>query len=571
VTNENNVYSSWLNKVLCTLEDRCLDIAVNLYRESVRSLIFDGCHIDASVKIDLEELNALTAPVKWAIKPMVVDIQIPSEFNPEDSNDYAMQKQKTETYPCGMVHWAMIEEPSVKYIRIFQEAVMRKNLGMVMKWTHNLHNREDWLAYMRKYQVPGKKGLESIHKQLECDPDQQTFARVDFTPFADGEVDEMRTKGNVFNTFYGFSANVLDACDLEFIEPFLTLVYNLAGRNQECMDYLLNWQAQIFQRPATPTECMVMVKGPPGTGKDTWVDITEAIMGSSHNYVYRTSVAGEVVGPFNAAGIDGKIMTVFNEFSSADGAKYLQELTDLITRESNNINQKHQAIVTKNNYVNCLAFTNLETFGIAIPHGCRKFWVCTTSMTLKGKIAFWVKIRQLIKNTRWLDHVYTFYMQRDISNFDAQRDRPITDEYRAAQARNVPAVWQFMHEQSDDKFGEWDTVEHSDPWDTYTHRATKEEIKNLYSAYRTRHFSDKDAPNFKPQDMWDRFDNALVPDDAVKWKHAKKAPESEKRAWYYYINAAKMKAYLETHQSIEIYAAESSEAPFIVGSSTVCH
>lgn len=47
-----------------------------------------------------------------------------------------------------------------------------------------------------------------------------------------------------------------------------------------------------------------------------------------------------MVGPFNAAGVDGKLMVEFNEFSPADGTKYLQELTDLITRECNNVNQK---------------------------------------------------------------------------------------------------------------------------------------------------------------------------------------------------------------------------------------
>ena len=82
------------------------------------------------------------------------------------------------------------------------------------------------------------------------DSTKAKYQHVDFTPYADGEVDELAEAGEgVYNTFRGFAATKVKSFEMYYIKLYLDLVYHLMGENQDYVDYVLNWQAHIYQKP----------------------------------------------------------------------------------------------------------------------------------------------------------------------------------------------------------------------------------------------------------------------------------------------------------------------------------
>jgi hypothetical protein len=543
VTNESNEYSSWMNKVLCRLENECLQKVVSHFGDAVHSLIFDGLHVDTSAGINIDQLNALTAPVRWAIKPMVTEIEIPSAFNPEDSLDYAMQKHKLEYHPCGMPHYAVVEHPKRQYLHVHEHYVKTKNYGIVKKWHHTLHCENDFKAAAREFRVAGPKRDVSIFNPYMDDPTKVKYDRTDFTPFPDGEEDELATVGRVYNTFRGFGATKLDSYDGDFIQPYLDLAYHLVGENQEYADYLLNWQAHIYQKPDDRTDICLVFRGAHGTGKDSWNDVNEHVMGMSNHYLHRTAKMGEVLGNFNSS-LKEKVMLQFNEVGALDAAVYEDLFKDVITTDRLTINEKHLLPVYQTNYLNVMVFTNANKCPIKLEKGDRRFVAFKTSDKLKGDTEFFDKLHGLMQDQNWINHVYTFLMRRDLSNFVAKDDRPLTDEYLTSQALNIPDVFNFLHEQCDNDFEEWS--DHTLPREGVPFKfLAKKNIKAAYADYRKEHFSAKEADNFCAKSLWNNFEDTSS-EGAIKLNKFI-APGLTTPSDFYCIYPEKLKEYLEEH------------------------
>ena len=134
----------------------------------------------------------------------------------------------------------------------------------------------------------------------------------------------------MYNTFRGFAATKLDSFDMDYIKPYLDLVYHLVGENQEYAGYVLNWQARIYQKPRRRTDAALVFRGAQGTGKDTFNDINEHIMGMSNHYLHRTAKMDEALGNFNSS-LKAKLMFQFNEIGAADGSMYDSLMKDVIT------------------------------------------------------------------------------------------------------------------------------------------------------------------------------------------------------------------------------------------------
>jgi hypothetical protein len=560
VTNEDNMYSSWMNKVLCMLENECLQKAVAYLEDLVHSLIFDGLHADASVDDSIvDELDALTAPVKWAIKPMVSEIVVPPTFNPENCLDYAMQKQKLEFWPCGMVRHAVVLGPGGrKYLRVYEHFEETQNYGIQKRWAHDLYSETDFKAAAREFRVEGAKGDMSIFDPWMDDSTKAKYQRVDFTPLADGAVDKLAEVGGVYNMFRGFAATKLDSFDPGYIKPYLDLVYHLVGENQEYAEYVLNWQAYIYQKPKKRTGVSLVFRGAQGTGKDTFNDINDHIMGMFNHYLHRTAKMDEAMGNFNGC-LKAKLMLQFNEIGAVDGSKYDDLFKDLITADQLTINEKHRQPVNMLNYINLMVFTNLGYCPIKFQKGDRRFVAFKTSDKLKGNVEFFNKVHQLIRTPLWINHVYTFLMSRNLSNFVPKDDRPLTEEYLKSQAMNIPDVFMFLHEVCDQNFPNW--FNHALPREGVDFKFMgKKKIKAAYAVYRDEHFDASDR-GFSAKTLWRSFDDT---DGAIKLNQFI-GPGSDTPGEFYCIYPDKLKAYLlEHHPKRYDQVDHSSGGDFII-------
>ena len=164
-------------------------------------------------------------------------------------------------------------------------------------------------------------GLKPIFDRWLHDPDRLEFDRFDFVPFNGTDP----TPPRVFNTFTGFAATRLDACDAAAVALFLELVDCLTGHEPDAARWMVRYLAHILQKPAQRQDVGVVFRGEEGVGKDSLVEIMEHIMGRSNGYVCRTSDQGKLFGRFNCS-LENKMICQLNEATGSDALRF-KELT----------------------------------------------------------------------------------------------------------------------------------------------------------------------------------------------------------------------------------------------------
>ena len=236
---------------------------------------------------------------------------------------------------------------------------------------------------------------------------------------------------------------------------------------------------------------------------------------------------------------------------------------DLITAEKLTINEKHRQPVNQLNYINLMVFTNLGYCPILFEKGDRRFVAFKTSDKLKGNVEFFDKLHQLIRTPLWIDHVYTFLMSRDLSNFVPKDDRPLTEAYLKAQAMNIPDVFMFLHELRDRNFPDW--TNHTLPVEGVAFKFMgKKKIKAAYAKYRDEHFDDS-AGGFNVKTLWRSFGDT---DGAIKLNQFKGPTGTPGE--YYCIYPDKLKAYLLEHHPKKYDQVDGSQphGDFIIENET---
>ena len=255
----------------------------------------------------------------------------------------------------------------------------------------------------------------------------------------------------IYNTWEGF-----DGEKLEFKEEInLKLLLNnhislqnilyhfkvVANYNNKVYEYLLNYFAHLVQKPHIKTSVCLLIQGKQGTGKTTLVEnLLKRIMGLK--YVYDTDDIDSIVGKFNSA-IAGKFMVVLNEATGRDTNQVVDKIKNIITRTSVNIEYKGIDPFPSIDYCN-YAFTTNNIKPIAITKDDRRFQILECSDKYKGDVKYFTKLFTSINDDKTIYNFYKFLMNRDISKFNAERDRVITEATTDLHNLNKDPVEMFL-------------------------------------------------------------------------------------------------------------------------------
>ena len=255
----------------------------------------------------------------------------------------------------------------------------------------------------------------------------------------------------IYNTWEGF-----DGEKLEFKEEInLKLLLNnhislqnilyhfkvVANYNNKVYEYLLNYFAHLVQKPHIKTSVCLLIQGKQGTGKTTLVEnLLKRIMGLK--YVYDTDDIDSIVGKFNAS-IAGKFMVVLNEATGRDTNQVVDKIKNIITRTSVNIEYKGIDPFPSIDYCN-YAFTTNNIKPIAITKDDRRFQILECSDKYKGDVKYFTKLFTSINDDKTIYNFYKFLMNRDISKFNAERDRVITEATTDLHNLNKDPVEMFL-------------------------------------------------------------------------------------------------------------------------------
>jgi hypothetical protein len=228
------------------------------------------------------------------------------------------------------------------------------------------------------------------------------------------------------NLFEGFAVSP----DVGDISPFVRHLKEVIvaledpGRQDDLVDYILDCLAHLVQRPGVPLQVALVFRGSQGAGKSF---LTETIASLFCGNVFQTSRADDIVGRFTGHLLN-VCLVVGDEALFAGSKKEADAMKHLITQPTMRIEGKHKDVV---NEINRLSFilTSNHQHAVRIEPGDRRFAVFDVSDARTPRLKhreYWDALWGWAKSQEGKAALLAHLLERDLSGFDAQRDRPQT-------------------------------------------------------------------------------------------------------------------------------------------------
>ena len=423
--NENvkNPKGSFLNTVLCILENQILQNALGTVEASV--LMFDGfmCGNDKIPDniIELLDESSKEYGVRWLQKAHDKTIQLDedllADIDIEQHKDYATAKIEFEE----------------KYFYISQPL----GFGEICDDGLFIRNKVDFAVHTETdiYYKEGKKGVEerNLYKDWIKDKDRRSYKKIDFIPTL-GTVPH-----GVYNTFQGFAYPGTHCPMPDAVKHFLNHINLLVNYEEQSFNYVVGYLSHMLQYSTELPEVALLFKSAQGVGKDLMVDFIQKILGNS--LVYRTAKLDEVFDKFNGA-LKNKILLQLNEVQGSDGFAKKENLKDLISRKENNINEKNLKPYTLTNYMRVIIFSNNLT-PIEIPHDDRRY--CVFKSGQKKDRPYYKRLVKMLRDDDAVESIANYLMTYDLNDFDV-KERPETQAYKDMQSANVHPLHEYLYQ-----------------------------------------------------------------------------------------------------------------------------
>jgi hypothetical protein len=424
--NELNPISSLVNKLLCIKEN---EIIQSVIKSKICVPMFDGFMFPIEEKEKYDYLLEEKDIIQWEYKENIIHIDL-STFDEENSKDYETLKKKFEEE-----HF-MVYNPTIFVKKIKNSNNIKQDVFF------DFGKLSTILAPLKVLNEEGKQ-TTFLMEWLE-DEDRRHYECMDFNPYIKKELDI--TPNHVYNNFEEFESSIVEYTkkDIEWFEKFL--LYNLADGNYESYKYLLNYIADLIQRPYYNNQISLVLKGESGIGKDTLIEIIERLYGKSNDYVYRTANIDDIL-PKNGfnSGLKNKLLVQFNEVEGKDSNEAKERIKDHITRGQNIIKQKYIDEFKQKNLAHIIFCSNNNS-PVTFAYDERRFALFKCGSKNKGNTEYWNEIYNNINNKDKLNQLYSYLLNHDLSNWKPVDDRPKNKAYMIALSNAMPHHIRWLKE-----------------------------------------------------------------------------------------------------------------------------
>jgi len=434
--NDKNPISSKINKLFCIKENKIIQ---SVMKSDICVPMFDGFMFIKEDKNKYDYLLEEDGIIQWDYKENKIEIDM-KDFDESESNDYYTLKEWFEETHC------LIKAKPVVFLE--------KQTDNEGKLINKFYPDKQMALILRNKIIVNDEGKKQkfFDAWLE-DRKRKEYDDFAFNPYV--TIDKDTTPKNIFNTFEPFEAVYLEDIDDETLKKendwYFELLFDvISNKHKDTYEYLLNYFADFFQRPYKNCQVALVVRGGSGCGKDTLININVAMIGSSNDYVYRGAKVEDILPKdgFNSQ-LKNKLLIQFNETQGKDGIDYKELIKDHITRTDNTINEKFINPYNQKNLAQVIFCSN-NTSPVQFMHDERRFVMCKCGDPKPKE--FYENIHENILKDRFkLNCLYTYLLRRDISNWDAQRDRPVTDAYISAISSAIPHHIRYLREVYIDK------------------------------------------------------------------------------------------------------------------------
>ena len=231
---EPNKRGSFLNKVMCIVENCIIHTVIDYYEEQfpfqdiVSTLMFDGLHITTQIDNQVDALNELTGVqgIEWAKKEFDTSIQESELYLKRDET--SIQKIKSKDYKTVKADFEenhfMIED----IVLFLRESTLA---GKPIVCTYSATDFKTLTKPIKYYNA--KMDEVPIFDRWVGDETRRRFKKMDFIPTEEKNEE-------VYNTFRGFDYSNYKSVKYEKTDELINIlrktISTLVDHNQECVD-----------------------------------------------------------------------------------------------------------------------------------------------------------------------------------------------------------------------------------------------------------------------------------------------------------------------------------------------
>ena len=281
----------------------------------------------------------------------------------------------------------------------------------------------------------GNKQLVSFISEWLKDSSIRTYKKMDFKPCQE-------TPDDIYNLFKGFEVQDKKLKDIDIkTTKMYEHLFNLAGREEASLEYILNCLANVVQKPYDKTRTSLIFRSIEGCGKDTFFNwFGDKILGKQ--YYINDSKTELIFGRFNSC-ISRKLLIVLNETSHNDTAKIMEGIKDAITKDTNKIEVKGKEPREEQNNIFYVYFSNSEN-PLPLSQTDRRFTAFECNPQIANNTDYFNALYEELESENIDKAFYEYLMKRDIKHYDFTNSRPSTKLYKTMQQRNTPVLALFL-------------------------------------------------------------------------------------------------------------------------------
>ena len=446
---EFNKEGSMMNIILCKLEHLVLMNAVKFMTEkgyNVDALVFDGFMVRKIKELNNDTLVELSNYIKektdydivFVEKTMENNIDLKSFSDPVDEESgeitYYKDKEKFEKEHVKIKHPSM-------FLTFMKGGYIDHQCESKIQSSYR-HMKTTILDEKNKVQ-----NVSFISKWLN-DPNIRLYNRKVFNP------DIENTDKEDYNVWRGFyNENMSLTCDNEVREKYINnykdFIYNLVGKNEDCMNYFIAWCANIIQNPSNRAcICLVLYSYEEGAGKNMITKTLEKCVGSSYvNYI--SDVSNQLFGKHSSAEMD-KLLIVLNEVKGKDTYANTDLFKTRITDDVREVELKGKDTMQINNFCSYIINSN-NLNSVNAGEKDRRFCVIDcNNEKLIDKMYFKDYSKNINNNPEAIKCIYeylkSFNIEEVVPNYLFSDYRPKTELYKELVESNVEKEWEFLEE-----------------------------------------------------------------------------------------------------------------------------
>lgn len=275
---------------------------------------------------------------------------------------------------------------------------------------------------------------------------------------------------NLFNGFVHEKILPFEITDEEIAsnsQPFIKHLWYLSGKNNEVLEYILDYLAQMVQEPADLPRTAIVFKSEQGVGKNLFFEsFAEKILGDE--YLLSTPNIDHILGRFPL--INQKILVLMDEANGKDSFLANDKIKNFITAKHINYEKKGIDGVNIKNCSRMMFFTNND-FPVKIEQTDRRFVVVECASDVKNNTPYFKALLEAFNDKKRVWSFAQFLLRRNIAEWDSVNDRPITKIYKEVQTATIPSDTRFFVDYHHFAYG------------TQQEAYTGKDLYNLYTTY----------------------------------------------------------------------------------------